>query len=45
MNGLDFHMILADKFTLWHVKMIEDSSLAVTDYKFLNSELEVIEVD
>jgi hypothetical protein len=25
--------------------MIEDSSLPMTEYKFLNSELEVIEVD
>ncbi len=32
------------KYHKW-VKLIEDSSLAVTEYKFLNSELEVIEVD
>jgi len=32
------------KYHKW-VKMIEDSSLAVTDYKFLNAELEVIEVN
>jgi len=32
------------KYHKW-VKMIEDSSLAMTEYKFLNSELEVIEID
>ena len=32
------------KYHKW-VKMIEDSSLAMTEYKFLNSELEVIEMD
>ena len=32
------------KYHKW-IKMIEDSSLPMTEYKFLNSELEVIEVD
>ncbi len=32
------------KYHKW-VKLIEDSSLAITEYKFLNKELEVIEVD
>jgi len=32
------------KYHKW-IKMIEDSSLPMTEYKFLNSEMEVIEVD
>lgn len=32
------------KYHKW-VKIIEDSSLAVTEYKFLNGELEIIELD
>lgn len=32
------------KYHKW-VKMVEDSSLALTEYKFLNSELEIIELD
>ena len=32
------------KYHKW-IKMVEDSSLPMTEYKFLNSEMEVIEVD
>jgi len=32
------------KYHKW-IKMIEDSSLPMTEYKFLNSEMEIIEID
>jgi ribonuclease G len=42
MNSVRFKWFM--KYHKW-VKMVEDSSLALTEYNFLNTELEVIELD